>query len=258
MRILLIDDHGILRAGVKSLIQAVHHDAQVLEASCTSQALALVRSQAFDVIFLDLCIPTSPTSNDLTPDNGLSLLSLFKSGREEPSDPDPARCVVAPVIVMSAESERRFVDEVMRRGASSYVPKSSAHEAMLEAINRALSGGVYLPSEAIGKGGQAPAPSLPLQERPVTPLGPKDLGVTPREFDILRLALQGNAPWKIAAILEINPVNVRQYLSKLYSKFGVIDLYGLQSLFAKTGQVLGVLSSPASPALACRPRNKSC
>jgi DNA-binding NarL/FixJ family response regulator len=82
--------------------------------------------------------------------------------------------------------------------------------------------------------------------------------VTPREFDILRLALQGNAPWKIAAILEINPVNVRQYLSKLYGKFGVIDLYGLQGLFAKTGQVLGVLSSPASPALASRPRDKSC
>jgi len=256
MRILLIDDHGILRAGVKSLIQAVHHDAQVLEASCTAEALALVRSLAFDVIFLDLCIPTSATSNDLTPDNGLSLLSLFKSGREAPADPDPARCVTAPVIVMSAESERRFVDEVMRRGASSFVPKASAHEVMLEAIHRALSGGVYLPSEAIGKGGQAPSSSF--HEQPATPLGHKDLGVTPREFDILRLALQGNAPWKIAAILEINPVNVRQYLSKLYGKFGVIDLYGLQGLFAKTGQVLGVLSSPASPALASRPRDKSC
>ena len=48
--------------------------------------------------------------------------------------------------------------------------------------------------------------------------------MTPREFDILRLALQGNAPWKIAAILEINPVNVRQYLSKLYGKFRIINL----------------------------------
>ncbi len=65
----------------------------MLEASCTAEALELVRGQAFDVIFLDLCIPTSATSNDLTPDNGLSLLSLFKSGREAPADPDPARCV---------------------------------------------------------------------------------------------------------------------------------------------------------------------
>ena len=58
------------------------------------------------------------------------------------------------------------------------------------------------------------------------PLGPKDLGVTPREFDILRLALQGNAPWKIAAILEINPVNVRRYLSKLYGGFMAASTLG--------------------------------
>ncbi|WLG87404.1 hypothetical protein PSH97_13125 [Pseudomonas cucumis] len=64
-----------------------------------------------------------------------------------------------------------------------------------------------------------------------------------------------SAYWKIAAILEINPVNVRQYLSKLYGKFGVIDLYGLQGLFAKTGQVFGVLSSSKRDALAERPIN---
>ena len=107
---------------------------------------------------------------------------------------------MAPVIVMSAESERLVVDEIMRRGASSFVLKFSAHEVMLEAINRALSSGVYLPSEAIGKGGPEPVPSFPFHDRQVIPLGPKDLGVTPREFDILRLALQGNAPWKFARL----------------------------------------------------------
>jgi DNA-binding NarL/FixJ family response regulator len=154
---------------------------------------------------------------------------------------------------MSGESERKFVDDVMRRGASSFVPKSASHEVMLEAIQRALNGGIYLPSTAIGKGGVGPEPARGLQPSDVTPITHKDLGITPREFDVLRLALQGNAPWKIAAILEINPVNVRQYLSKLYSKFGVIDLYGLQGLFAKTGQVFGVLSSSRIDALAARP-----
>ncbi|WP_041360374.1 LuxR C-terminal-related transcriptional regulator [Nitrosomonas sp. Is79A3] len=75
------------------------------------------------------------------------------------------------------------------------------------------------------------------------PISAADLNITEREFDVLRLAMQGNAPWKVAKILEINPTNTRRYLSKLYNQFGVIDLYGLQYHFAKTGQLLGIISS---------------
>jgi DNA-binding NarL/FixJ family response regulator len=258
MLILLIDDHGILRAGVRSLIQQVHQDAEVFEAACGDEALELVRERVFDVIFLDLCIPRAPLSDDVLVENGLELLTMFKGVREEPTDLDQALRITAPVIVMSGESERRFVDEVMRRGAASFVPKSASHEVMLEAIHRALHGGVYLPTELVGKGGMIPAPDMRrLQDERVTELTNKDLGITPREFDVLRLALQGNAPWKIAAILEIHPVNVRQYLSKLYAKFGVIDLYGLQGLFAKTGQVFGVLRSSKGASLATRPASTS-
>ena len=75
------------------------------------------------------------------------------------------------------------------------------------------------------------------------PITAAELGITEREFDVLSLAMQGNAPWKVALILEINPTNARRYLSKLYNQFGVIDLYGLQYHFAKTGQLLGIISS---------------
>jgi DNA-binding NarL/FixJ family response regulator len=254
MRILLIDDHGILRAGVRSLIQQVNSDVSVFEAACSDEALELVRQKVFDVIFLDLCIPRTRYSEDLRVENGLELLSLFKGDREEPLDQDMAKRITAPVIVMSGESERKFVDEVVRRGATSFVPKSASYEVMLEAIHRALHGGVYLPTLLVGKGGTIPEPDVrQLRRDEVTEITHKDLGITPREFDVLRLALQGNAPWKIAAILEINPVNVRQYLSRLYAKFGVIDLYGLQGLFAKTGQVFGVLLSSKEASLAKRP-----
>lgn len=258
MRILLIDDHGILRAGVRTLIQQAYQDAIVQEASCQQQALALIRATPFDVIFLDLCIPTGPGTPDVSRDNGLALLALLKAGRSEPLDNDRARHVAAPVIVMSGESQRRAIDEVMRLGASSFVPKSASPETMLEAIHRTLLGGIYLPPEAIGRGGSTPLPDVhSLCPEATQPITHAELGVTPREFDILRLALQGNAPWKIAAILEINPVNVRQYLSRLYAKFGVIDLYGLQGLFAKTGQVLGVLCAGGPGSLAARPASNS-
>lgn len=202
----------------------VHPGAAVFEASCKEEVLDHVRAKIFDVIFLDLCIPTSSYSDELSAEHGLSLLSLFKGSREEPQDDDLAKRITAPVIVMYGESERRFVDDVMRRSASSFVPKSASHEVMLEAIQRALHGGVYLPSATIGKGGIDPDPVIDLRPADVAAISHKDLGITQREFVVLRLALQGNAPWKIAAILEINPVNVRQYSSKLYGKFGVVDL----------------------------------
>jgi len=116
---------------------------------------------------------------------------------------------------------------------------------MLEAIQHAIERGVWLPLEItpIECIEQPPSIDSLLRDRPLS-VTAADLSITEREFDVLRLAMQGNAPWKVARILGINPANTRRYLSRLYSRFGVIDLYGLQCHFAKTGQLLGIISSP--------------
>ena len=232
MRTLLIDDHGIMRAGVKTLILHGYQGAEVLEASNVEAALALARAAGPDLIFLDLKLPMAEGAEESV-DSGLFAL-------EQLCELDSP----APVVVMSGEKGRELVDLVLKKGAASFVPKTAAQEVMFEAIRRALHGGVYLPADAIGRGGDEPPPSMNvlLKEQP-KPVTNHDLKITPREFDVLRLALQGNAPWKIALILAINAANVRRYLSRLYEKFGVLDLYGLQSHFAKTGQVLGIITA---------------
>jgi DNA-binding CsgD family transcriptional regulator len=73
------------------------------------------------------------------------------------------------------------------------------------------------------------------------PITHEDLGVTRREFEILRLALNGLTPIKISLTLGINHDNVKRYMSRLYEKFGTANQSSLHAHFAKTGQTLGIL-----------------
>jgi DNA-binding NarL/FixJ family response regulator len=236
MKILLVDDHGIMRAGVRTLILHAYPHAEIIEAGHAEQAIQLADGHRPDLIFLDLIIPQHAGAIESV-EIGLNTLTQLRESE-----------LIAPVVVMSGDKSRDIVDMVLMRGASSFVPKTASQEVMFEAIRRALGGGVYLPGDE--HAGITDGQSDAGLSEPVTP---PMLGITPREFDVLRLALQGNPPWKIALILGINATNVRRYLSKMYEKFGVIDLCGLQGHFAKTGQVFGIVSASSTNALAARP-----
>lgn len=242
MRVLLIDDHSLVCAGIRNLILQVHKAAEIFEAADAKEGFQLARDEKLDLIFLDLKLPQE-AGGASSGEVGLNLLKAVCDLEKS-----------APVIVMTGEFlSKGAVERILRAGAVSFVPKTSSLEVMLEAIQRAIGGGVWLPSEMTETGQSIDQPSIDslLCDLP-RPITAADLDITEREFDVLRLAMQGNAPWKVAKILEINPTNTRRYLSKLYNQFGVIDLYGLQCHFAKTGQLLGIISS-SSRARAERP-----
>lgn len=233
MRVLLIDDHSMIRAGIRNLILQANETAEIFEAIDAKEGFQIAMNRKLDLIFLDLKLPHeagSVSSGEI----GLNLLKSLCNQEES-----------VPVIVMTGEYlSKSAVERILKAGAVSFVPKTTSPEVMLEAIQRAIGGGVWLPPEAVEKNINTVPPSIDsLLRDPPRPITATDLGITEREFDVLRLVMQGNAPWKVARILEINPVNTRRYLSKLYSQFGVVDLCGLQCYFAKTGQVLGIISS---------------
>lgn len=208
----------------------------MLEAACVKDGYEIALNETkLDLIFLDLKIPHEPGCIS-SGENGLSLLKKICEMEKS-----------LPVIVMTGESIREnAVEKILRAGATSFVPKTASAEMMMEAIIRAIEGGIWLPSSLDNEiNNKEISVDSVLSDIPL-PLTAADLGITQREFDVLRLALQGNAPWKVAKILGINASNTRQYLSKLYSKFGVIDLYGLQCHFAKSGHLLGIISSAPS------------
>jgi DNA-binding NarL/FixJ family response regulator len=132
---------------------------------------------------------------------------------------------------------------MMSLGAATWVPKSSELNVTLEAIRRALSGGVWLPPELIGAESSSPPATKALLSPLPKPVTHEDLGLTPAEFDVLRLALNGYSPAKIALKLERNADNVRKRMSRLYEKFGTANQVSLHAYFAKSGLTLGVLES---------------
>jgi two-component system, NarL family, nitrate/nitrite response regulator NarL len=234
-RILIVDDHPAVRLGTRSLIMQAHPQSDIRETGNASDALAILREDKdFDLVFLDARLPEVDGGEDHS-DVGKNTLKAIR----EMDGP--------PVVIMSAEDRNReLVEQMMALGAATFVPKSSPVEYTIDAIRRALSGGVWLPSELIGKGGDSPPPSasnvFKSAELP-KPITHSDLGISPTEFVILRYALNGLPPKRIADILGTNHDNVRKKMGRLYEKFGTANQVSLHAYFAKTGQTLGILSS---------------
>lgn len=230
LRILLVDDHPTVRFGMRSLILQTYPAAEIDAAGNAEGALQLLRERSFELVFLDLRLPEHEGAHE--------LLEVGKQTLRRIREMDGP-----PVVVMTGEGrDRSLVEEMMALGAATFVPKSAAVELCLEAIRRALSGGVWLPPEVIGKGGDSPPRSAEVLRAPLpAPITHEDLGITRREFDVLRLALNGLTPLKISLALDINHDNVKRYMSRLYEKFGTANQSSLHAYFAKTGQTLGIL-----------------
>jgi DNA-binding NarL/FixJ family response regulator len=229
LRILLVDDHPAARVGTRSFIQQAYSDTAVFEAGNAADAIAILEGQEFDLVFLDARLPEQ---------NGTAAhVEIGKRTLQHIRDRDGP-----PVVVMSGETSRELVQDMIALGAATFVPKTASAESTLEAVRRALSGGVWLPPDMIGKGGNAPPRSdkslfSPLPE----PINHTNLGLTPGDFEVLRLALSGLTPKKIALTLEINHDNVKKKMSRLYEKFGTANQASLHAYFAKTGQTLGII-----------------
>jgi DNA-binding NarL/FixJ family response regulator len=232
LRILLVDDHPYVRKGTRDLITQTYPNSEISEAGNAADALKQLENEAFHLVFLDVKLPECDGAVDEI-EVGKRTLKAIRA-MDGP-----------PVVIMSGENrDRALVEEMMKLGAATFVPKSAAVELALEAIRRALTGGVWLPPEAIGRGGDSPPPSLESLRTPLPePITHADLGISPRQFDVLRLALNGLTPIRIASVLGINHDNVKRYMTRLYEKFGTANQSSLHAYFAKTGQTLGILRS---------------
>ena len=126
MKLLVVDDHPIVRDGLAALLGRLAPDTIVLQAADAEKALALVAAHAdLEAVVLDIAMPGM---------NGLRALSEF--GRARPA---------LPVIVISASEDARDVKEALARGALGYVPKSAGPNTLLSAVRLVLDGDVYIP-----------------------------------------------------------------------------------------------------------------
>jgi DNA-binding NarL/FixJ family response regulator len=185
IRVLLADDHKIVRDGLRGILSRTE-DIQVAdEAADGDQALALVRKHEYDVVVLDMSMP------------GLSGIDLVKRLLiERPR---------IRLLVLSMHGEQQYAARVLKAGAAGYLNKDSAAEQLVGAIRKVASGGVHIGEAAAaalvnaGTGGE----------------------LSNREFEVLRLLVDGKSPGDIADQLHLSVKTVSTHKTRILEKLNL-------------------------------------
>ena len=200
MKVLLADDHRLVREGLKLLIGRLGDDVDVLEAGDFEQALSLAEGAGgLDLIILDLSMPGM---------DGLAGLERMCGLR-----PD------VPVVILSGTFERKLVLDALMRGAQGYIPKTLGGKAMLSALQLVVAGEKYVPSIILEDDGASPSDAIDAQIRLDNPIRK----LTRRERDVLSLLAEGHPNKEIARRLELQEVTVKVHLKGVFRKLGATN-----------------------------------
>ena len=199
MKILISDDHEIVREGLKQLISA-QKDMEVVGEACDGQeTLAKAKSLRPDVLLLDITMPRL---------NGLETLCLLKE-----TLPDLR------VVVFSMHKKEAYVRQALAAGALGYVVKASPSTEVLTAIRAAYRGKYFLSHDI-----NAEVISVYLETRKAAPPSSGYGSLSEREQQVFRLMVEGNTTKKIAALLFVSPKTVEKHRANLMKKLGLSDL----------------------------------
>ena len=195
MKLLIVDDHAIVREGVAAMLRQAGLGTEVLQASDGAEGVRLATAHAdLDAVFLDLRMPGS---------DGMSAVLDIGKCRPE-----------LPVIVLSSSEDPEDVRRALALGALGYVPKSALPQTLLSALRMVLGGDVYVPPLMLG----APAPP------PATP-GDGALGaaLTGRQREVLRLLSEGLSNKEIGRTLSLSDKTVKAHVTAIFKSLGVVN-----------------------------------
>jgi len=184
MDILVVDDHPLVREGLKHLLAGLHDNTRVLEAASAAAALETLAGRAdLDLVLLDVHLPDR---------DGLSLLAEI--GREAPD---------LPVVMLSGAQDPALMRAALDAGAAGFIPKSSLSQVVLPALRLVLAGGVYVPPEMVfARATGGPDPAAPL--------------LTERQRQVLQLIVEGGSNKEIAAKLQLSEPTVKGHLVAVF------------------------------------------
>ena len=191
IRVLLVDDHAIVRNGVRLMLSSESDIVVQGEAANAQDALHLVRQQDFNVALVDIAMPGK---------NGLELLRLLRA--EKPK---------LAVLILSTYSEEVYAVRALKLGAAGYLTKDSPASALVAAVRKAASGGKYLSpaltekiADLIGGGGTSSHEAL-----------------SNRELEVLKMIAAGESLVNIANTLHLSPNTVTTYRTRILEKMGM-------------------------------------
>jgi two-component system, NarL family, response regulator NreC len=194
IRILIADDHALVRAGLRALLLADPELEVVGEAGDGTEALRLCEELLPDLVLLDITMPG---------DSGIATAQRLKEARPE-----------LVVLFLTMHEEEGLLHEALRAGAAGYVIKRAEASELLQAIRAATRGDIYV----------HPAMTRGLLQQPVTTQHRRtapEPELTPRELEVLRLLVRGNTNRQIAGLLGLSIRTVESHRANLMGKLGL-------------------------------------
>ena len=191
IRVLLADDHAIVRTGLREILESTGDIEVAAEATNGNEALDAVRAGEFDVAVLDLSMPGR---------SGIELIKLVKDERPR-----------LRVLVLTMHSEEQYAVRALKAGASGYLTKESAADELVAAIRRIASGGAYVSPETAQRlvlGSGAAAGELPHTR------------LSDREYQVFRLIVEGRSVTDIGAALNLSVKTISTHKARILEKMG--------------------------------------
>ena len=194
VRLLVVDDHEVLRQGLRFMVRNVADLVIAAEAGDGAEAVDRIAADAPDVVLLDVRMP-----------NLDGLETLREIHRRWPG---------MPVLIFSMYDDPEYVEAALEAGAAGYLLKSVGQEELLRAVRAVAAGSGYLQAEI----------TRPVLQRFARNAGPPAVArLSPREVEVLRLLADGFANKQIARRLDLSEATVKGYLSQLFDKLGASD-----------------------------------
>jgi DNA-binding NarL/FixJ family response regulator len=223
MKILVVDDHALIRTALRDVLGQLDRGLTMLEASDCRSAFDLIEGEPdLDLVLLDLNLPGM---------HGLAALEELRT-----------RHPALPVVVLSSANDRASVMQALDLGAMGYIPKLSSNEVLVSALRLVLSGGIYIPPEILARSGH-----LLTTERGAPPRVPHDLGLSEREARVLRLLLEGKSNKLICRELDLAESTVKNHVTQILKALNVTSRTQAVIAAAQMGLVFERAASPSKP-----------
>ncbi len=194
MKILITDDHAVVRQGLKQILAAEFKKAEFGEAGSAQEAIKRVSENQWDVVILDVTMPGR---------SGLEALKDIKQLRPK-----------LPVLILSMHPEDQFAVRMLKAGASGYMTKESAPEELVGAVRKVISGGRYVSPALAEK--MASYLAIDVQTPPHERL-------SDREFLVLRMIASGKTVGMIAKELSLSVKTISTYRTRILEKSGMTN-----------------------------------
>jgi two-component system invasion response regulator UvrY len=189
LRIMLVDDHPIVRRGVSDILAHAFPQAAIQEVGSGGEAIALARAQPWDIVILDLTLPDG---------SGLDVLKRVREAQGR-----------LPVLILSMHMPDQFARRAVAAGASGYLTKDTADEELVAAVTRLLRGGKYFAPQVLEQVVMGMHPDR--DDRPHERL-------SDREYQVLRMIGSGRTVSEIATDLTLSVKTVSTYRARVLEK----------------------------------------